>query len=449
MSKEKDKRVLEGFPSLNSRTRRKCSLSVLILLFLAPGVAFSQEKEAQKPIEGFKQDYASRYGVQQPDPNRNCAAKVAEWQRWAAQNKLVFDAMEAENRRLQSVEADAQNRLGRGMTLGFCIALTMCGLCWLVRPRLSQNSAEPGMIAVQSDVGLLPKRRRRWVPKTTRGKQLTFLIPAALWCTFWCLYFANSDVMEDPLKAAISALLCSSPALILSVLVFWFFKANHDSFEGPAQMDRAPGVVWGQDISEDKRMDLTWQRRQQEWVAATEAEAAGMKPIPKPDVWIGKRTLPPAAVTMPAILLDTRRTIYLFENANVSTVVHEFFHVARPFINRGDMGILERWAHEEVERKNPGMVTKNLDGTINHDVHLGTWTGKLGVQKEEVLARAFENYIATAEAPNSAIRAAFEKIKEALRSIYALFSKDAGVPREIDVQIGPAVRPVFDRWFGS
>lgn len=124
-------------------------------------------------------------------------------------------------------------------------------------------------------------------------------------------------------------------------------------------------------------------------------------------------------------LPDGRTIISLFERADASTLVHEAGHI---FLNT-----LQQLANHEAAT--PGIqqdwnVIKGWlgikDGTI------------ITTEQHEKFARGFERYMREGKAPTAALRRLFTKFKTWLTEIY----KAVG---ELDVQITPEVRSVFDR----
>ena len=136
-----------------------------------------------------------------------------------------------------------------------------------------------------------------------------------------------------------------------------------------------------------------------------------------------------------SLAADGRRIIQLFENADVSTVIHEFFHAMRPYLNADDLKVLEDYAHSELRKQG---VTA---GT-------GIWTA----EKEELLARTWERYLSKGEAPTPEMKGIFERMRDAFRKIYYLVSgNSARLPAEspINVRIPKNVKATFDSWFGK
>lgn len=112
---------------------------------------------------------------------------------------------------------------------------------------------------------------------------------------------------------------------------------------------------------------------------------------------------------------DGRAVIHLLENADISTVMHEFAHVARRNLKPEDMGIVKDWL-------------KIKDNAA--------WD----VVSEEKFARAFEKYLYDGEAPVPALKAVFKRIRDWMVEVYKAVK---GSP--INVRFPDEVRQVFDR----
>jgi hypothetical protein len=124
-----------------------------------------------------------------------------------------------------------------------------------------------------------------------------------------------------------------------------------------------------------------------------------------------------------------KKTIELFEDADLSTVLHEIGHIA----------LLE---YSNLEKS--GQANTEL---INDMKTIREWVGaKPGVdfteEQSEKFARGFEAYLREGKAPTSALRVAFERFKHYLMSVY----KSAIA---LDVTLNDDVRRVFDRMLSA
>lgn len=109
---------------------------------------------------------------------------------------------------------------------------------------------------------------------------------------------------------------------------------------------------------------------------------------------------------------DGRAIISAFENADVSTAVHELAHIFRRDLDASDQKTVLDWAGKE----------------------------KWDTEAEEKFARAFEKYLRDGKAPNAKLKAVFDKFKLWLSEIYQSVTGSA-----IDVDIPPKIKNVFDR----
>jgi hypothetical protein len=89
---------------------------------------------------------------------------------------------------------------------------------------------------------------------------------------------------------------------------------------------------------------------------------------------------------------DAFAKVFLFENANISTVAHELGHIARRRLRKDLQDLAEK-------------IYKVKDGK---------WTR----EQEEAFARDFEKYLATGKAPTSDLTAIFAKMKQWISGIY-------------------------------
>jgi hypothetical protein len=116
-----------------------------------------------------------------------------------------------------------------------------------------------------------------------------------------------------------------------------------------------------------------------------------------------------------SFLQDGRAIIHAFENADVSTAIHELAHIFRRDLSEEDQKVVLEWAGEE------------------------TWTEAA----EEKFARGFERYLAEGKAPNERLREIFEKFRQWLIAIYKQITGSS-----IDVRITPEMKDVYDRLLG-
>lgn len=136
---------------------------------------------------------------------------------------------------------------------------------------------------------------------------------------------------------------------------------------------------------------------------------------------VNKKAEPYNAVVKGAVDVGTegKYIVSLFQNADISTLVHETAHIFRRTVLDADM-------LEQAERA------------------LGVKDGKWTVKNEEDFAVAFEKYLAEGKAPVKGLEAMFEAFKSWLTQIYMKLSQS---PMEQD--FSPEIRKVFDQLFAE
>lgn len=159
---------------------------------------------------------------------------------------------------------------------------------------------------------------------------------------------------------------------------------------------------------------------------------------------------------------DGQSIIRLFENANLSTLLHESGHYfltvmqdmagkGEPNAN-GDFEAIKTWWREnatavaaDARRAMPDVkvtaddVIRALDTGSTGDVILD---GAIDVGMQEQFARGFEQYLMEGKAPSAELRSAFEKFRAWLISIY---QRLAG----LNVTISDDIRGVMDRMLAT
>lgn len=136
---------------------------------------------------------------------------------------------------------------------------------------------------------------------------------------------------------------------------------------------------------------------------------------------VNNKVEPYNAVVKGAVDVGTegKYIVTLFQNADISTLVHETAHIFRRTVLDADM-------LEQAERA------------------LGVKDGKWTVKNEEDFAVAFEKYLAEGKAPVKGLEAMFEAFKSWLTQIYMKLSQS---PMEQD--FSPEIRKVFDQLFAE
>ena len=130
--------------------------------------------------------------------------------------------------------------------------------------------------------------------------------------------------------------------------------------------------------------------------------------------------------------LDGKAIIRGFASANISTALHELFHVARrQRLNR----------NVPVERRG-GITDADLDVFEQWAGATNGWT----VEAEEKAARGFERYLRDGglSFKNPVVQKVFEAIKQWMLNIYVQLEGSA-----IDIDITPEVRAIFDKMLGA
>jgi hypothetical protein len=68
---------------------------------------------------------------------------------------------------------------------------------------------------------------RSAIPKSSRARQLSIILPAAAWCSACCLYQVVDPIaMQHPVNAAVAAALYSAPALIFGAVGLWWLSSG-------------------------------------------------------------------------------------------------------------------------------------------------------------------------------------------------------------------------------
>ncbi len=155
----------------------------------------------------------------------------------------------------------------------------------------------------------------------------------------------------------------------------------------------------------------------------------------------------------------TTRTITLFKNANLSTLIHESGHFWREMIRKyaamdgaseqlkAYNETLENWLDSEWSKHNEVVVQPDGSYTLFYNGEklqegFASRDEAIDTAKHECFARAVEKYFRTAEAPSFSLRKLFATFKGWLIRIYTNAEK-------LDVEISPEVKNIFDRLLAS
>lgn len=120
-------------------------------------------------------------------------------------------------------------------------------------------------------------------------------------------------------------------------------------------------------------------------------------------------------------LADGRAAIRALNSPDVSTLTHELGHIFRRDLGGDDLRVASEWAGAKPHPDTPGTYV---------------WD----TAAEEKFSRGFERYLSDGYAPTPELRTVFERFKNWLATVY---KRIAG--SEIDVDIPPAMRRVYDR----
>lgn len=136
---------------------------------------------------------------------------------------------------------------------------------------------------------------------------------------------------------------------------------------------------------------------------------------------------------------DGVAVIHLFENADISTVIHEVGHIVRRDLPVEDNNAIILWATAQAKKH-----SKKILGEVRYNPETRLFEGAPGDVREveELFARGFEQYLRTGDIPNPAIRTIFGKIRDALRNIYRRV-------RDLGVSIDEDIKPVYDGLFDA
>lgn len=131
-------------------------------------------------------------------------------------------------------------------------------------------------------------------------------------------------------------------------------------------------------------------------------------------------------------------TISLFENANLSTVLHEVGHIA-----------LNEYSNLEIE----GVASESLKKDMTT---IREWVGAeeghdFSTEQIEQFARGFEAYLMEGKAPTSSLIPAFERFKNWLRETYKIVKRltQKDISEALRITLNKDVRQVFDRMLSA
>jgi len=134
-----------------------------------------------------------------------------------------------------------------------------------------------------------------------------------------------------------------------------------------------------------------------------------------------------------------KRVVVTFtKNANLSTGAHEFAHFGVAMHRK-----YAKLARDMIANGEGNTDTQRIvDDWEKLKKAVGADSDKFTVEQEEKIARMFEGYLRTGEAPSEGLRGVFARFREWLVSIY----NDV---RVAGIEVNPEVAEVFDRWLAS
>lgn len=145
---------------------------------------------------------------------------------------------------------------------------------------------------------------------------------------------------------------------------------------------------------------------------------------------------------------DGEAVIHLFENADISTVLHEVGHIVRRDLPVEDNNAIILWAAAQAKKygtkSDLSYDAMKAIGDVKYDPTTRLFVGNPESVRyvEEAFARGLEQYLRTGDVPNPAIRTIFGKVRDALRNIYTRV-------RDLGVSIDDSIKPVYDGLFDA
>ena len=139
-----------------------------------------------------------------------------------------------------------------------------------------------------------------------------------------------------------------------------------------------------------------------------------------------------------------QRVMEIYENADAVTAAHEFIHGMRHFLKASDESRLRNFVHDVLRKvrdkdERPVWSEEKLAA-----LRKGEWTP----EEDEILARAWEQYLTEGEAPREDLQDIFTRLKTIFKKTYqalTTWEKQTGVK----IEVTPEAREVFDGWFGK
>lgn len=155
--------------------------------------------------------------------------------------------------------------------------------------------------------------------------------------------------------------------------------------------------------------------------------------------------------------LDRNGVIYLFENADASTFMHETAHFFRKELEGFDtarsremLQKMSEWENQEFDKRyklkeeNGRYVVADKIGNVIYGAEKPFFDAETAREyaRNEIFARGFEQYLREGKAPNNYLKQAFRSFWNWLRHLYPMAEK-------LDVEINDSIRSVYDEIIGG
>lgn len=155
--------------------------------------------------------------------------------------------------------------------------------------------------------------------------------------------------------------------------------------------------------------------------------------------------------------LDCNGVIYLFENADASTFMHETAHFFRKELEGFDtarsremLQKMSEWENQEFDKRyklkeeNGRYVVADKIGNVIYGAEKPFFDAETAREyaRNEIFARGFEQYLREGKAPNNYLKQAFRSFWNWLRHLYK-------AAEELGVDINDSIRSVYDEIIGG
>lgn len=155
--------------------------------------------------------------------------------------------------------------------------------------------------------------------------------------------------------------------------------------------------------------------------------------------------------------LDRNGVIYLFENADASTFMHETAHFFRKELEGFDtarsremLQKMSEWENQEFDKRyklkeeNGRYVVADKIGNVIYGAEKPFFDAETAREyaRNEIFARGFEQYLREGKAPNNYLKQAFRSFWNWLRHLYPMAER-------LGVEINDSIRSVYDEIIGG